>query len=218
MRTLWKDNLPVYYFDAANKDCQKEFQEMLEEILTRRLKHHPMAVLICIGSDRATGDCLGPIIGYKLAYYKNYRFAVYGTLEAPVHAKNLQDTITFIKKTHKNPLIIAIDASLGTRSHIGYFTLMEGGLRPGIGVDKILPEIGDISITGIVNLSGMVSQMLLQTTRLHIVMQMADFIVQGFSQALIDTEAETASTVSSPTIRKLKGQKTRKFSFFHKNF
>ena len=64
----------------------------------------------------------------------------------------------------------------------------------------------------------MVSQMLLQTTRLHIVMQMADFIVQGFSQALIDTEAETASTVSSPTIRKLKGQKTRKFSFFHKNF
>lgn len=191
---------------------------MLEEILTRRLKHHPMAVLICIGSDRATGDCLGPIIGYKLAYYKNYHhFAVYGTLEAPVHAKNLQDTITFIKKTHKNPLIIAIDASLGTRSHIGYVTLMEGGLRPGIGVDKMLPEVGDISITGIVNLSGMVSQMLLQTTRLHIVMQMADFIVQGFSQALIDTEAETASTVFSPAIRKFNRQKTKKFSFLHKN-
>lgn len=190
---------------------------MLEEILTRRLKRHQTAVLICIGSDRATGDCLGPIIGYKLAYYNNYRFAVYGTLESPVHAKNLQDTISFIKKTHKNPLIIAIDASLGTKSHIGYVTLMEGGLRPGIGVDKNLPEVGDISITGIVNLSGMVSQMLLQTTRLHTVMQMADFIVQGFSNTLADTKEETASTVSSPTIINIKRPESRKFSFFHKH-
>lgn len=190
---------------------------MLEEILTRRLKRHQTAVLICIGSDRATGDCLGPIIGYKLAYYNNYRFAVYGTLESPVHAKNLQDTISFIKKNHKNPLIIAIDASLGTKSHIGYVTLMEGGLRPGIGVDKNLPEVGDISITGIVNLSGMVSQMLLQTTRLHTVMQMADFIVQGFSNTLADTKEETASTVSSPTIINIKRPESRKFSFFHKH-
>lgn len=194
MRTLWKDNLPIYYFDIKNQNCQTEFQQTLQEILTRRLKDHTCAVLVCIGSDRATGDCLGPIIGYKLAYYKNYHFTVYGTLETPVHAKNLQDTIHFIKKEHKNPLIIAIDASLGAKNHIGYVTLMEGGLRPGIGVDKDLPVIGDISITGIVNLSGVVSQMLLQTTRLHIVMQMADFIVQGFANALPLPAYETTST------------------------
>ena len=134
--------------------------------------------------SEVSGDCLGPIIGYKLAYYMNYRFAVYGTLESPVHAKNLEATIEKIKTEYRNPLIIAIDASLGARSHIGYVTLMEGGLQPGIGVDKDLPVIGDISITGIVNLSGMVSQILLQTTRLHTVMQMADFIVQGFSRTI----------------------------------
>lgn len=217
MKTLWKNDLPVYYFDAANSSCQREFQQMLQEILTRRLQRHQTAVLICIGSDRATGDCLGPIIGYKLAYYKNYRFAVYGTLESPVHAKNLQDTIAFIRTNHKNPLIIAIDASLGARNHIGYVTLMEGGLRPGIGVDKNLPEVGDISITGIVNLSGMVSQMLLQTTRLHVVMQMADFIVQGFSRTLAVSSMETTGIASSRTLFNINRQTTGKLSLFHKN-
>lgn len=208
MRTLWKDNLPVYYFDAADKSCQKEFEDMLSALMEKRRKQHQTTVLICIGSDRATGDCLGPIIGYKLAYYMNYRFAVYGTLESPVHAKNLEATIERIKTEYKNPLIIAIDASLGARSHIGYVTLMEGGLRPGIGVDKDLPVIGDISITGIVNLSGMVSQMLLQTTRLHTVMQMADFIVQGFSRTI------AAGTVCG--LPKKNKAEIRKFSPFRK--
>lgn len=181
---------------------------MLSALMEKRRKQHQTTVLICIGSDRATGDCLGPIIGYKLAYYMNYRFAVYGTLESPVHAKNLEATIERIKTEYKNPLIIAIDASLGARSHIGYVTLMEGGLRPGIGVDKDLPVIGDISITGIVNLSGMVSQMLLQTTRLHTVMQMADFIVQGFSRTI------AAGTVCG--LPKKNKAEIRKFSPFRK--
>lgn len=184
MKTLWKDDLPVYYFDASKNSCRKEFRQVLQKILQKNLKKNQVAVLICIGSDRATGDCLGPIIGYKLAYYKNYHFAVYGTLESPVHAKNLEETLQSIKRKYKNPLMIAVDASLGAKSHIGYVTLTEGGLRPGIGVNKDLPVVGDISITGIVNLSGMVSQMLLQTTPLHIVMQLADFIAQGFFQTL----------------------------------
>jgi len=184
VRTLWKDNLPIYYFNAAKKSCQTEFEQIFGEMLERKLQIHPVAVLVCIGSDRATGDCLGPIIGYKLSCQKCGRFVVYGTLESPVHAKNLAETVSIIKKQYKNPLIIAIDASLGSKNHIGYVTLSESGLKPGIGVDKNLPEVGDVSITGIVNLSGMVSQMVLQTTRLHTVMQMADFIVQGVVQVM----------------------------------
>lgn len=210
MRTLWKDNLPVYYFDAADKSCQKEFEDMLLKMITKRLQGNRTPVLICIGSDRATGDCLGPIIGHKLAYYKNCRFTVYGTLECPVHAKNLEATIEQIKAAHKNPLIIAIDASLGSRNHIGYVTLAETGLKPGIGVDKELPVIGDISITGIVNLSGMVSQMLLQTTRLHTVMQMADFIVQGFSRTI------AAGNAGIYEVSKKHKPEIRKFSLFRK--
>ena len=56
-------------------------------------------------------------------------------------------------------------------------------MRPGAGVDKDLAEIGDIFITGIVNVSGSMEQLLLQTTRLSVVMQMADFISSGILAA-----------------------------------
>ena len=61
-------------------------------------------------------------------------------------------------------------------AHIGYVTLSEGPLRPGLGVKKELPDVGDIHITGIVNFSGMMESLLLQTTRLSMVMQLADVI------------------------------------------
>jgi hypothetical protein len=42
---------------------------------------------ICIGTDRSSGDSLGPFVGTYLNEmgYKN----VYGTLDEPVHAMNL---------------------------------------------------------------------------------------------------------------------------------
>ena len=107
---------------------------------------------------------------------------MYGTLASPVHAKNLPSTIKKIRRYHNDPLIIAVDASLGTSRHVGYVTLGKGALKPGTGVEKKLPQIGDICITGIVNVSGMINQMLLQTTRLHLVFKLSDFIYAGLKE------------------------------------
>ena len=140
-------------------------------------------VIVCIGSDRATGDSLGPIVGHLLAMHQK-NFHLYGTLENPVHAKNLEDALDFIRSHHKNPIIIAVDASLGIAEHVGYITVGEGSLSPGVGVSKKLPSVGDLFITGIVNLSGFGGQMLLQTTRLNLVMHLADFIYKGLGRCL----------------------------------
>ena len=69
-----------------------------------------------------------------------------------------------------------MDASLGKKEHIGYITLANGPLKPGIGVKKKLPEVGSLHITGIVNYSGIMDHALLQTTRLSTIMTMADII------------------------------------------
>ena len=82
-----------------------------------------------------------------------------------------------VKKEHPNSLTVAIDASLGSKKHQGYVTVGQGSLEPGLGVKKKLPPVGDISITGIVNLSGAFEHFLLQTTRLSTVMELADAIV-----------------------------------------
>ena len=117
-------------------------------------------------------------------YKKYHNYQVYGTLEEPVHAKNLKDTIDMIHQVHEDAFIIAIDASLGKSNHVGYITLGEGPLKPGAGVDKELPEVGDIYITGIVNFSGFLDHMLLQTTRLNVVMAMADQICLGINYSI----------------------------------
>jgi putative sporulation protein YyaC len=172
-----KSKKRISYFNSSEQNTAYELGMTLSDLIKEHVLTNKSLVFLCIGSDRATGDCLGPIIGYKLSkYQKLHNYNVYGTLEKPVHAKNLKDTIEIINIMHEDAFIIAIDASLGKLNHIGFITLGEGPLRPGAGVDKDLPEVGDLFITGIVNFSGVLDHMLLQTTRLNVVMSMADQI------------------------------------------
>lgn len=175
----------IYYFNSLENLSAYHFSKTLTELLLKYMNRNTKIVFLCIGSDRATGDCLGPIIGYKLSKMNYHNCKVYGTLESPVHANNLAQTIATIQDEHKDSLIVAIDASLGTSNHVGYITLGEGSLKPGAGVKKTLPEVGDIHITGIVNLSGILDNMLLQTTRLNVVMKLADCISLGIKFSML---------------------------------
>lgn len=178
----------MYYFDSKTSSSSYEFGlQLFEMISSERTASQPL-VFLCIGSDRATGDCLGPIIGYQLKKRPYHSIYVYGTLDEPVHAKNLEPVLKEIRLRLPSAYIIAIDASLGKASHIGFFTLGQGTLKPGAGVGKDLPDVGNLFITGIVNLSGLFEHTLLQTTRLQIVMSLADHISSGIFYCLTKLE------------------------------
>lgn len=176
----------IYYFNSDKRRADI----MIKQQLTSMLSEYPLKnreiIILCIGSDRSTGDCLGPLVGHKLSRYKLPNIFVYGTLKEPVHAANLTEKIMYIKAHHHMPFIIAIDASLGTVEHVGYVTIGHGPLRPGLGVNKELPGVGDIHITGIVNFSGIMESMLLQTTRLFKVMNLADLITKGLLNCILE--------------------------------
>ena len=138
--------------------------------------HNNELVILCIGTDRATGDSLGPLVGYKLSSLSHEKVFVYGTLDSPIHASNLVEAISNIKKSHPLALVMAIDASLGDARNVGFITLGEGPIKPGAGVQKDLPEIGHLHITGIVNINSLTNMVILQNTRLSIVMNMAELI------------------------------------------
>lgn len=174
----------VHYYNAEDHTSSLQFGQAFSALLREQLTPSRPLIFLCIGSDRATGDSLGPLIGYKLEQHSHRNYLVYGTLETPVHAKNLATVVAQIHSRHNNPYIIAIDASLGKQTHIGYYTLGTGSLKPGAGVGKDLISVGDVFITGIVNLSGLLDRMLLQTTRLHTVMSLADRIYLGIRYGL----------------------------------
>lgn len=169
----------TFYIDGQDENCSLEIGRSIKKCIQRHPKAWTELIFLCIGSDRITGDSLGPYIGYKLSSYELPGTFLYGTLASPVHALNLNHTLKTIYQNHKNPLIIAIDASLGTKKHLGYITVGNGSLYPGAGVHKSLPAVGDICITGIVSQSGMLEHFALQNTRLHMVISMADAIADG---------------------------------------
>lgn len=164
-----------FYCNAFDEHSTYELKNKLQHTLN--VKHIPVSdiVILCIGTDRATGDCLGPLVGEHLQQALP-SLPVYGNLKEPVHALNLEETIESIYKNHEHPFIIAIDASLGVQEHVGYATLSSTPLKPGKGVNKNLPAIGNLSITGIVNVAGFPNSILLQSTRLHTVVTLANCI------------------------------------------
>lgn len=107
-------------------------------------------VVLCIGSDRVTGDCLGPLVGHILTSEFNVLAYVYGSLLSPVNALNLIDTITFIKNRHPGSMIIAVDSSLGERRDIGTIRVLDDGIYPGAAAGKSLPKVGNVAITATV--------------------------------------------------------------------
>lgn len=170
------------YFDSSDQFAYEALGRELYNLLESDRKSTQPIIILCIGTDRVTGDSLGPLVGHQLHASAN-NFIVYGNLEQPVHAINLIETLEQIYEDYENPYVIAIDASLGSKDHVGYVTLRQGPLKPGQGISKDLPAIGDISITGIVNLSGRPGAFLLQNTRLYTVMKLVDCITLGINHA-----------------------------------
>ena len=169
----------VFYLDSQKNNSPQEIASFLNKCILHYPGKWSELVFLCIGSDRVTGDCLGPYIGQQLSRLNMPGASVYGTLQEPVHALNLEKVSRMIHAIHPRALVIAIDASLGQKKHLGYVTIADGALYPGAGVQKELPPVGDIHITGIVNIAGVLEQLTLQTTRLSTVISLADTITQG---------------------------------------
>ena len=142
-------------------------------------------VIVCVGSDLAIGDSLGPITGSMLQYKtQGLKTFIYGTLAAPVTAKEIRFLRTFLKETHPKSQVIAIDAAVGTDGDIGLMKLGDTPLYPGAGANKKLGSIGDVSVMGIVAEKSVANFGLLNTTRLHLVYTMAERISSAISSLL----------------------------------
>lgn len=174
-----------------------EFNEIvnkLKEILSQTSKE---IVILCVGSDRSTGDSLGPIVGTMLTE-TDIPFPIYGTLEKPVHALNIKKMLKDINQTHKEPFILGIDACLGDERQIGFIFLKEGSLIPGMAVNKKLPSVGEYHMKAVVNyLDPLFPAQSLNNTRLFTVVMIAEVITKIITQAVLGEHSSSKRQVEN---------------------
>ncbi len=135
-------------------------------------------IIVCIGTDRCIGDCLGPLIGSMLQD-KFFPLPVYGTISSPIHALNLDTKLSDIRVKHPNSKIIGIDACLGPPNKIGEIQVRNYPINPGKGVGKSLSPVGDISIIGIVDSSDIDEPFTSRNIRLSLIIEISKVITNG---------------------------------------
>lgn len=135
-------------------------------------------IIVCIGTDRCIGDCLGPLVGTILKS-KNFPLPVYGTVSDPIHALNIDKKLNEIKLLHPHNNIVGIDACLGDSDSIGEIQARDYPVHPGKGVGKSLPNVGETSIIGIVDSNDNDEIFNSNNIRLSLVLSMAKIITHA---------------------------------------
>ena len=106
----------------------------------------------------------------------DFKYPVYGTLDNPIHALNIYESIEKIKIKHSSSQFLAIDACLGSASNIGNIQIREGPILPGKGVGKKLPQVGTYSIVGIVDKIDENNRFSFNNIMLHFILELAERI------------------------------------------
>ncbi len=132
-------------FNSSNYLEFYPISDCLKQLLTN---NYP--VFVCLGSALFCGDNLGPKIGHYLQEKLKGKCYVYGTLSATITAKEADIVCNTIKTLHPKSQIIAVDAALGNVNDIGLIKIYNDGIKPGLGVNKNLKKIGDVSIIAII--------------------------------------------------------------------
>lgn len=178
---MLKKNFNKLVTSIYEESSRRKITEYLGKLLYEKQEGYNarQVVFLCIGSDRYTGDAMGPLVGSYLM--EKIQYPVYGYLDKPVHAGNLSETVLAIKEKYYSPIIIAIDACLGTKSEVGNIEIWDGGLEAGIAVGNKLPRVGDISVIGVVNTSGQLAYLALQSTPLSLVMKLTKIISEAIT-------------------------------------
>lgn len=165
-----------YSFSVFNKYSQNGICQALNEYFPNKIK----PVLICVGSDLVLGDSLGPLVG-TLLKEKGVDAYIYGTLNTPVTAKEISTAKTQITKTHPNSITVAIDAAVGDPADVGIIRVVNQGLKPGLGVNKNLDTLGNVSIIGVVASRSDNNYNLFNLTHLNLVYTMANKIANAIT-------------------------------------
>lgn len=170
-----------------------ESAKQLEEAFTKILKN--CKVFVCIGTCNVVSDSLGPTVG-RILTDSGTNIFVYGTENFNVTALNLERVISVVKALHPDEKIAVVDAAVGAKCQIGEVQIAQNGIVPGAATGKILPQVGDFSIVGVVSTADKQDFYNESPERRRLVFTLA----QHIANAAISCARKNAETKPFPTI------------------
>lgn len=179
------------YEEVQNINLKEKFIEDFSYIFNKVKdeKDYSEVAFLCVGTDRITGDCFGPLVGTKLIeLLKEYNYSninIYGSLSQNLSYENISE---IIKNINKKSIIIVIDAALSKKENIGKIFVQKSKTVLGKSLEKNKIEIGDISIKSVVAKDYKVAKYnfkALQNISLNGVMTLSNIVAEGIFETII---------------------------------
>ncbi|WP_248278446.1 spore protease YyaC [Bacillus sp. DNRA2] len=136
-----------------------------------------------IGSNRISGDSLGPFVGTLLDDLFPNHLTVFGNLKLPLDCISIESEISKLSLPGHS-FVVAIDSVLGNDNTINSIVVQNGHIKPGKGLGSDLPPIGDCSVMGVVVKNDCDLETELLFSDLHLIYTMANNIAKGISLAV----------------------------------
>ncbi len=176
------------YEKTENINIKEKFINDFNNAFYKIKSNYQEIVFLCVGTDRITGDCLGPLVGSKLiSLLSEQNFSninIYGCLGENISYKNIDK---ILKKIDNKTLIVVIDAALSKKENIGKIFVSNNKTVLGRSLEKNKVEIGDISIKSVVakdyKMPGY-NFKALQNISLSVVMSVANIIAEGIYEVI----------------------------------
>ena len=149
-------------------------------------------VVVCIGTDALIGDSLGPIVGTMLESERSDLF-VYGALNKTITAKEVKTVTRFLSKVHKDNKVLVIDAAVGNKQDVGKIKISDAPIKPGLGADKELPALGDVSIVSVISERSKNNYIFSTTPRLSPIFSTAKIIAEAIELYVTAAKDENIS-------------------------
>ena len=162
------ESTTIYRENAA-----EQISEQLKPLLSRDI------VLLCLGTENVTGDSLGPRVGTLIQNKMKRPLLVYGYEGCNVNAQNLVLAYDMVRVMHPEKQIVVIDAAVGDNEEVGCVQIHKGGIMPGAATNKNLPQVGDVSILGVVSKRGCQDFYSSHSDRVMLVEKMAETIAES---------------------------------------
>lgn len=145
-----------YVLDDSNYNYIRDLLvKDLKSKIIKKMKFHRYKdiMILCFGTDKNISDSYGPRVGSKLIEENSiFNERVFGIMGETLNATNIHLFINKYKNEIKRSLVISVDAIISLSFfYIGSLFTYNEGIKPGAGLGKEFPLIGDISICGVIS-------------------------------------------------------------------